>query len=239
MDAADHGCRSIIENASGRNSIMGSVRASLTSLLLRPHTFLFSKPFALVLTVYSGTYLAANTLDTASATIRNRAANTVTHGTAKFAATSCTNLSLSMLKDSKFTRYFGAATSPRPVPAPTYALYAARDCLTIFASFNLPIVIAPHLPMGLIPALERNVSSASAAQFLAPAAMQILSTPLHLLGLDLYNRDRATWRERWAKVYSGWATSTVARMCRIVPAFGIGGVVNGNMRKRLMRNVEA
>lgn len=93
--------------------------------------------------------------------------------------------------------------------------------------------------MGLIPAMEKNVSSASAAQFLVPAAMQVFSTPLHLLGLDLYNRNQATWTERFAKVRSGWSTSTLARVCRIVPAFGVGGVVNGNVRKRLMGRLES
>jgi len=32
--------------------------------------------------------------------------------------------------------------------------------------------------------------------------------------------------------------SSVARMCRIVPAFGFGGVINNGMRKRMMGKLE-
>ena len=86
--------------------------------------------------------------------------------------------------------------------------------------------------------MEKNVSRASAAQFLAPAAMQLFSTPLHLLGLDMYNRRHMTWSERFQKVKAEWGMSTLARMCRIVPAFGVGGVVNAAMRKRLLNAVD-
>lgn len=40
--------RGIIENASGTRSLGKSVKASLRGLLLRPHSFFFSKPFALI-----------------------------------------------------------------------------------------------------------------------------------------------------------------------------------------------
>ena len=78
------------------------------------------------------------------------------------------------------------------------------------------------------------MSRASAAQFLAPAGIQLLSTPLHLWGLDLYNRPSMTWRSRVEKVSQAWLGSSFARMARVVPAFGVGGVVNGRVRKNLM-----
>ncbi len=40
--------RGIIENASGRNTLGASLTSSLRTLLLRPHAFIFSKPFALI-----------------------------------------------------------------------------------------------------------------------------------------------------------------------------------------------
>lgn len=217
---------------------MESIKASFKTLLLTPHRYMTSKPFALILMVYGGTYLTANTLDTFQSTTRGRPASSVSHGPSKFVATSGANLGLTMIKDSQFTKMFGAAPSAgRAVPPLSYALFALRDCMTVFASFNLPPMIAPRLPMG--EAAERWMSRASVAQFLAPAAIQLVSTPCHLYGLDLYNRNGGTTvADRLRKVRVDWLPSSLARMCRIVPAFGFGGVVNNSLRARFMKKLE-
>ncbi|KAK4548204.1 hypothetical protein LTR36_010073 [Oleoguttula mirabilis] len=228
--------KAIIENASGKRALMTSLKDQARALLLRPHRFVTSKPFALIFMLYSGTYVTANSLDTFKSTTNNRPASSTTSGASKFAATSAANLSLCLYKDSQFTRMFGTV-SARPVPSVTYALFAARDCLTIFASFNLPPIIAPNLPLS--DTVERYISRASAAQFLAPAAIQLISTPFHLLGLDLYNRNGGTpFSDRMRKVQLDWLKSSIARMCRIVPAFGFGGVINNGMRSKLMKGLE-
>ena len=215
--------------------MMTSFRASLTTLLLRPHHFLISRPFRLIFALYTGTYLTANSLDTFKSTVNDKPASSTSTGFSKFAATSIANLSLCLYKDSQFTKLFGTVAA-RPVPPASYALFAARDCLTIFASFNLPPLIAPSLPLS--ETAEQYVSRASAAQFLAPAALQLISTPLHLLGLDLYNRNGGTpFRDRLSKVRLDWLKSSLARMCRIVPAFGVGGVVNNGMRRKFMQGL--
>lgn len=152
-------------------------------------------------------------------------------------------MSLCLYKDSHFARMFGpppsiAGTAARAVPTATYALFALRDSLTIFASFNLPPLVAPILPISQ--EVEKQVSRASVAQFLAPAGIQLLSTPLHLWGLDLYNRPMGNgtpWQSRVARVSRDWLGGSFARMCRIVPAFGVGGVVNARVRASMMGKV--
>jgi hypothetical protein len=178
--------------------------------------------------------VTANLLDTSQSTIHATPAKSTTSGSAKFIATSSANLSLCLYKDSRFAKLFGAATaSPRPIPTPSYALFAVRDCLTVFASFNLPPLLAPMLPLSH--QMQKHCSALSAAQFIAPAAVQLLSTPLHLLGLDLYNRHaRLGFGDRFAKVGRDWLKSSLARMARIVPAFGVGGVVNTRVRASLI-----
>lgn len=196
--------------------------------------------------LYFGTYFTANSIDTVSSTVHSTPLETTTSGTAKFVATSSANLALCLYKDSRFTQLFGSSTSAaRPVPLPTFALFTVRDCLTIFASFNLPPLLAPHLDQHLSDGVRKYASAASVAQFVTPAAVQIFSTPLHLLGLDLYNRPNGAARVpvwgadgRVQKVVQDWGMSSIARMCRIVPAFGIGGVVNAKVRKGLMAKVE-
>lgn len=229
--------RSIMENASGRSTMGESLRASLKNLLIRPHTMLFSKPVALIFMVYGSTYLTANTLDTATSTMHNKPANHVTSGTLKFAASSTANIGACIYKDQLFVKLFGPTGPPRPVPLPSYALFTIRDCMTIFASFNVPPLLGPVLTNHMSEELRKRVSGLTVAQFAAPALIQLASTPLHLLGLDLYNRPNATgvtWSERLAVVKKNWLVSSAARIGRIVPAFGVGGTVNFKVRRNLM-----
>ncbi|KAI8679522.1 hypothetical protein NCS57_00230400 [Fusarium keratoplasticum] len=238
--------RSIMENASGRNTLAASIKSSLRTLLLRPHTLLLSKPTALIFCLYGGTYLTANAVDTASSTVSNRPASTVTAGTTKFAASSTANIGVCIYKDQVFVRLFGPpGVTPRPVPMASYGLFALRDCLTIFASFNVPPLLGPYLDQRFTDEVKKRVSGLYAAQFMAPAMVQFISTPMHLLGLDLYNRPASgpagavvSLRDRWDLVRRNWLISSVARICRIVPAFGVGGVVNMKVRKNLMTKLE-
>ncbi|CAK7213480.1 hypothetical protein SEUCBS140593_001869 [Sporothrix eucalyptigena] len=248
--------RSIMENASGANTLAGSLRASFATLFRHPQKILLGKPFALICMLYGGTYFTANAVDTASSTVHNRPASHVTAGAAKFAASSATNIGICIYKDQVFVRMFGPPGAvPRPVPLPSYLLFALRDCMTIFASFNIPPRLGPYLnerfamgdASGSTNALLRAVSGQTVAQFAAPALTQFFSTPVHLLGLDLYNRawqqagnagGPATWSDRFAAVRKNWLVSSVARIGRIVPAFGVGGVVNMKMRKSLMTRLE-
>ena len=121
--------------------------------------------------------------------------------------------------------------------------------MTIFASFNLPPLIAPMLPDKFFfssseAVVEKHISRASAAQFLAPAAIQLISTPLHLLGLDLYNRPAQghrhvpSFKARFAVVRRDWLSCSFARMGRIVPAFGVGGIVNREVRMKMIGRKE-
>jgi len=228
-----------MENASGRNTLKASLQKSLSNLVLRPQTLLLSKPLALVFMLYGGTYLTANTVDTLESMRQNQPATLVTGGTTKFAASSTVNIGICLFKDQAFARMFGPGGPPRAVPPASLALFAVRDCLTIFASFNVPPILGPVLSERMGHELNKAVSGYTVAQFVAPAAIQLCSTPLHLLGLDLYNRHHkdVSWNDRWAIIKKNWAVSSAARICRIVPAYGIGGVVNRKVRGSLMEKL--
>lgn len=239
-------------------------------MITRPAGFFFSTPFLLIYALYSGTYLTANTIDTVSSTVRNQSYSTVTAGPAKFISTTTVNMAMCVYKDARFAKIFGASPpasgskqsrgpSPRrqpfprhPVPMPkqpgptapptipkiSYTLFCLRDSVTIFASFNIPPLIAPSIPDFI--AATPSMKSAM-AQFACPALMQFASTPMHLLGLDLYNRQPVgglPWTERAARIRRDYVPACFARMGKIVPAFGVGGVVNVRLRASLMKNVE-
>jgi len=183
--------------------------------------FLQQPSFLFILGVYSGTYIVANSIE---AICERRKSSPLIP---KFIGSSVANVCLSVAKDKAFAKMFGKGPS-RPIPSSSVALFAMRDSMTILASFSLPSFVAAALQSAA------NMDKAGAdylSQLLTPVSMQILSTPLHLLGLDLYNRGVATQGERIAFVTKEYFGTTGARMARILPAFGIGGVVNKSIRK--------
>lgn len=221
---------------------------------------LLSRPYGLIYALYCSTYLTANTVDTISATILGKPAVTTTSGPEKFLATTTVNMCGGLYKDSQFAQMFGSAprgvgvsasvsggaamatataVMRRSVPKASYAFFALRDSLTIFASFNLPPLLAPIIPLSA-DFEKKFFSSQSCAQMLAPAGIQIFSTPLHLWGLDLYNRPgvKVSWWDRAARVRRDWFASGLARMARIIPAFGIGGLVNKGVRTSMLARLD-
>jgi hypothetical protein len=131
-----------------------------------------------------------------------------------------------------------APGSTLTIPKSSYTLFCLRDSITIFASFNIPALIAPSIPdfVASTPGMKSAL-----AQFSCPALMQFASTPMHLLGLDLFNRQPAgglPWTDRVARIRRDYVPACFARMGKIVPAYGIGGVANVRLRDYLMKRVE-
>ncbi|KAJ5338723.1 hypothetical protein N7452_005451 [Penicillium brevicompactum] len=242
--------RAIMEKASKGFPIQQTITSCLRSMVARPAGFFFSTPFILIYTLYGSTYLTANAIDTVTATMRNHSYDTIDTGFAKFIATTTVNMAICVYKDARFAKMFGAQPSSTPshplraptptpqIPKTSYSLFCLRDSITIFASFNIPAKIAPSIPdfMASTPGMK-----ASIAQFACPALMQFASTPMHLLGLDLYNRQPEgglRWTDRASRIRRDYVASCFARMGKIVPAYGIGGTVNVRMRSYLMNFIE-
>ncbi|KAL9076447.1 MAG: hypothetical protein Q9157_003656 [Trypethelium eluteriae] len=178
--------------------------------------------------LYMGTYLTANTIDTMSSYKQGLPAASATSSSAKFLAVTSVNVGLALNKDSVFARSFGTQSSrSRSLPLISYIPFLMRDAITLFATFNVPSLLALKLP----DTVECCMSKLSTAQLVAPAASQFLTTPLHLLGLDLYYRSgKLSSFERVKAAKKAWLSTSLARACRIVPAYGVGGVINNNMK---------
>lgn len=114
------------------------------------------------------------------------------------------------------------------MPLTSMGLFGTRDSMTILASFSLPGLISTKMQENYG---VGQTSADTIAQLVTPVSMQILSTPLHLLGLDLYNRSHAEPKDRVSFIQREYLKTALARMARIFPAFGIGGVVNKAVRK--------
>ncbi|KAI8818968.1 uncharacterized protein EV422DRAFT_507785 [Fimicolochytrium jonesii] len=220
--------RSIFLNASGTQPLLAGLVSGFKTLFTNPLSLAKQPATLLMFGVYAGTYLTANTIQSVCDY----------EGWdwfyPKFIGTSIANVGLCVGKDATFTKWFGTGAS-KPVPWSSYGLYTTRDVMTVFASFNLPPVLAAEMTSSF--GISKGTAEV-AAQLITPCAVQFISTPLHLLGMDLYNRPDATPPQRRAQVQKEYAKSTAARIGRIFAAFGIGGVANQRFRyeaKELLR----
>lgn len=212
--------KAIVSNASGLQPLIPSIHEGLKSFICRPASFFRQPSFLLIWGVYSGTYITANTIDAACE--RANASPVVP----KFAGSSAANVTLSVFEDMAFVRLFGTGPAKR-LPITSSGLFAMRDCMTVLASFTMPGLVSHNL---------QNIGASkpfsdTSAQPITPCGMQLLSCPLHLLGLDKYNRPGASTADRLNFIKKEYIRTTIARMARIFPAFGIGGVVNMKLRE--------
>ena len=213
--------KAIVSNASGLEPLVPCLINGVKTLITKPLFFVRTPSFLWISFVYSGTYTVANCIEALCERGQRDAQ------LPKFVGSSLANVSLSVLKDKAFARMFGQGEA-RPMPAKSLALFGVRDSSTILASFTLPRIVSEKLVQTTG---TSKTTSDTMAQLLTPVAMQILSTPLHLVGLDLYNRPTATLPERQSFVAREYVKTVLARQARIFPAFGIGGVVNKAVRK--------
>ena len=214
--------KAIVSNASGLEPLVPSLINGFKTLFTNPAYFFRQPSFLFIWGVYSGTYIVANSIEA----ICERKDTSSFYP--KFIGSSVANVTLSVLKDKAFARMFGVG-DPKPMPLKSMGLFATRDSMTILASFSLPGIISqkflqPNFGLG-------KTTADNTAQLITPVTMQIFSTPLHLYGLNLYNVSEATNAERVSFIQKEYIKTTLARMSRIFPAFGVGGVVNKYIRK--------
>jgi len=234
--------KAIVSNASGLEPLVPCLINGVKTLLTKPVYFFKQPSFLFIWGVYSGTYIVANNIDA----LCERSSRSSFYP--KFVGSSFANVTLSVLKDKAFARMFGTG-APAPMSYTSMGLFATRDSMTILASFSLPDIVSQRMQASVG---MGKVSADTWAQLLTPVTMQIFSTPLHLHGLDLYNRPHleaatatgtlpssststaakeAPPLSRTAFVAKEYVKTVLARMARILPAFGVGGVVNKYIRK--------
>ncbi|KAG5183538.1 hypothetical protein JKP88DRAFT_198943 [Tribonema minus] len=199
----------------------------------RPLTFLRYKEVWWVWALYAGTYVAANGISTVAESLG------VGAGAPKLVGTTAVNLPASIIKDQALARMFSAtaattaaAAAVSRMPLASYALFTLRDIVSIAASFTLPEAVASHLTEA------RDWSTAAAegtSQLLVPSAMQLITTPLHLVGLDIFNRPAASTAMRMQMLGRLYGSSLALRFGRTGIAFGLGGVVNKKVRDALRK----
>ncbi|KAL4807229.1 hypothetical protein BDV18DRAFT_159448 [Aspergillus unguis] len=226
--------RSLVEKASGK-PLLSSLRTHTATTIKHPAVFLSSPAHAHVFALYAATYTVANTSETLCKDTFP-AADAIT-----FACTFAVNVPLGVWKDIRFAQFFGQTLPlkgrkglPTPIPKAHSGTRAAaatlllRDAATIYGSFTLAQKCADYIPDSL--AVSPS-SKTVLTQLVVPVLSQIVATPLHLLGLDMYNRPyKVAGRDRLKVVLRDLPSATVIRGVRIIPAFRVGCLVNLGLR---------
>lgn len=218
--------KGITQNASGASKLWTSIGLSIKSLIKSPISFIGRPEFRWIFAVYFSTYSSRNIISSVCEKKKINPEIPI------FFGVSAINLFMSISKDRAFAKLFGTKI-PESIPIRTIGLWATRDCLTILFAFIVPPRLALYLQK------NHKVTKGKSevmAQFICPVFIQLFSTPLHLLGLDLYNNKVSTVEKRIAFIKREYTKSVVARMMRIIPAFGLGGVCNGIYRNYFHKN---
>lgn len=242
--------KAIVQSAAGTHTMLGSAAESFATMVRQPVAYVRSPFFLLMWATYAATYSTANSLKTITEHYENNKTNhrsdassassggdSGSSGTrskfAVFLGTSVVNSGASLMKDRAYARMFGTSGAAASVPMMTLGLWASRDFLVVGSSFVLPDMMRQHL----VEEYDMKKSDAQTiSQLTLPVAAQFLAGPIQLLGLDIYNRPLSNLSisqaivERTRFLAKGFSSIVSARIVRIAPGYGVGGVLNTHMR---------
>lgn len=148
----------------------------LKSLFTQPQIFLKTYEFRWLLLVYTATYISSNLAD-------HIHSKSVDPAIMKLGITFVVNTVTSLLKDRALTQKFGTK-EVKPFPITSFGLFFLRDIVAMASAFTIPPIL------GQIISDKFNIEQKNGlriAQIISPLVVQLVGTPLHLLGLDWYN----------------------------------------------------
>ncbi len=166
--------------------------------------------------------------------------NSSTVGT--MAVTTAVNSATSMMKDKFYASQFnGAVNKNLKLPLISFGMWGIRDCTTIASSFILPNHVGDMLHT--YSDLDRGTAK-TLSQIVCPVVAQFVAAPVHILGLDFFNRPltnlsmSAAFVERMRFQYNNFVSILTVRIARVAPAYGLGGVGNNYLRDSFREYVE-
>ncbi|KAI1458939.1 hypothetical protein F4805DRAFT_107242 [Annulohypoxylon moriforme] len=255
ITAAD---RAVVENVSTSRPLLRTLAKHLLCPFTNPRQFFATRPVFVVWTLYAVTYFTANVSNTLIDRYLHPDRKALT-GTLISSAVFVVNTPLSVWKDVRFAQFFGNRIAANPskspagspaspvataaasralvakgMPRSVSAAFLARDIITVFGTFAIAPQVSAVVPDSL--ALTAQ-AKADVAQLIVPAATQIVATPAHLLGLDLYNRPETSGIvDRISGARRKLLSTTTMRAARLVPAWGMGIILNNHLRSTYREN---
>ena len=134
------------------------------------------------------------------------------------------NMLSCVYKDARLAELLGKGAAA-PMPLAGYLLFVLRDILANTGGFTLPAFVEPLLA-------GKVKDAKTTAQLLVPAAINLVSSPVHLLGLSLYNNPSFGPLEHLAGVAAVYVSVTSSRILKGFCAYGLGGVSNTALRAK-------
>ncbi|KAJ0134766.1 Uncharacterized protein HZ326_22177 [Fusarium oxysporum f. sp. albedinis] len=227
--------RALVEKSSFNQPIIEGLRRHSQNCLKKPVSFIFSRPFGIVWVLYAVTFGTANATETVASRLKS-----TTIGSLSFIPISLFNVPLGIWKDLKLAQIYSAQPTEcakvrqvvKRVSRASMTAFLIRDSATMFGSFTLPTLLASAVPDSVFASPHGKIM---ATQTTVPILSQIVSTPVHLLGLDYYNRNSgATVVERLSRIRADIMPATVVRCVRVLPTFGFGCLLNRELRERYL-----
>lgn len=152
-------------------------------------------------TVYSCTYLAANVTERVCKDAG------IDHTKPTAIITSVVNIVAISWKDFQFAKYMQhAVKSFSPM---SYGLFALRDGATIVSSFVLKYKLSDKI-MQSMPGVKRWQADLFSS-LAAPMSAQLVSTPLHILGMDMFSKPQSTWSGRMVQIRQSYTSVCIGR----------------------------
>jgi len=219
--------KAVTQNASKTATLTQSLAQSMKSMLTQPHKFFGGRAYIAVAIVYTGTYITANITTTWCER------NSKDPKVYKLAFTSAVNIGLGVTKDKLFAVWFGGK-SAASFPARSWAMFIARDIVTVGAGFVLPEIVSDAMVKNGI--ISNKPTADIIAQLAVPISAQLVLTPMHLLALDMYNRPRKNMADRVRNIRSLLVESAGARIARVGCVYGIAGIGNKFCRGHLLED---
>lgn len=172
--------------------------------------------------VYASTYAVANTTSTYC---KN---NNIDYKIPTLLTTTTVNISMIAYKDQLYTKWI--LNSSRHFLIKSYALFGIRDSITIFSNFILKNDVIKYF--------ERYMSTDKSnfcASIMVPTSAQLISTPLHILAIDLYQNPNNKLHERYDNIKNMYTNICRGRIIRVIPAFCLGGFINDAILKYIKK----
>lgn len=241
--------RAIVQSVAGTKPLGEGLKVGFKQIFTQPIQNLAQRCFFMVFGVYAGTYFTANSFESQiqrQEALEEAASSSSNLAWAKFLAVTAVNMSLAVSKDRAFAQMYGTI-SPSTLPMISWGCWITRDLLTIGAAFSIPKPLAEYLTQGSNPIVSNKHYAGLASQLFPVMLVQLASTPLHLTANDYYNfqanqprvvnpatgvvvSGRKTPQERLGLLVREGPKAFVARLGRIAPAFGFGGIYNAKIR---------